>query len=294
MIGRITTLMTSAQILQDINNAQDQLNTTQEELSTGRTINQPSDNPYGASLAVQLNQNLAGLSQYSNQITDGNAWTQAASTGLTSIQNAVQRVQELVVSASNGTLSASQLADTGDEVSQLQQEIMQVADTKYNGQNVFAGGTTTAGQTYGGTPGQTVTRQIGPGSSVQVNTDLGALLGNGSGDGGLLDTLNSIVTQLNAGSSAGVSGLSNALQANLNTLEGIQANVGSAQDRLTQASTTIQALQTNDATALSNDQDANMAATMTTFSSQQAAFEAALQAGANIVQTSLMNFLSTS
>ena len=45
--------------------------------------------------------------------------------------------------------------------------------------------------------------------------------------------------------------------------------------------------------ALSDDQDANMAATLTTYSNEQTAFSAALKAGADIVQSSLMDFLST-
>jgi flagellar hook-associated protein 3 FlgL len=299
MVGRITTLMTSAQILSNINSAQDALDTTQQELSTGLSINQPSDNPYGASLATQLNQQIAGLGAYTGQVTDGTAWAQATGTALTNIQSALQRVQELAVEASNGTQSSSDLADIGDEVSQLSQEIIQSANSQYNGQYIFSGSATgtapyaSTGGAYQGNTGSIV-RQIGPNTSLQVNTNLSSLLGNGSNDTGLLSTLGKITADLN-GTGAGASDLSNqlsALQGNLNTLESMQASNGSTQDRLTQASTTIQSLQTNATTALSNDEDVNMASAMTTFSSEQAAFQAALQAGAKIVQTSLMNFLS--
>lgn len=302
MIGRITTLMTSARILSDINASQEQLDVTQRELSSGLSINQPSDNPYGASLATQLHQNLAGLGAYSYQVTDGSAWTQASSTALTSIQGAVQRVQELVVKAGNGTYSEGDLSDMAAEVSQLKASILQSANTQYNGQYVFAGSavstapySSATGDAYQGDSG-TVTRDIGPGTSVQVNANISQLLGNGGSDGGLLSTLNQVISDLTGGSSAAVADLTGtqlgALAGHLDTLGTMQATVGATQSRLTQASTTIQALQTNDTTALSNDEDVNMAQAMTNFSSQQAAFEAALQAGAHIVQTSLMNFLS--
>ena len=61
--GRITTQMTTASVLSSINNVQDQLATTQQQLSTGLSINQPSDNPYGASLAIQLKNGLPGAQQ---------------------------------------------------------------------------------------------------------------------------------------------------------------------------------------------------------------------------------------
>ena len=299
MIGRITTQMETAQVLADINSSQDALNVTQEQLSTGLTINQPSDNPYGASLAVQLNQALSGLTAYNGQITDGSAWSQATSTALTTIQNSLERAQELVVGAANGSDSATDLSATAAEVSSLTQSILQAANSQYNGQYIFGGSQTgtqpydTTTQTYQGDNG-TVMRAIGPNTSVQVNTDISSLLGSGTTGSGLLATLNSIQTDLTSGNQADLSNQITSLQNNLNTLEQLQATAGSTQNRLTAATTTITALQNSDTESLSNDEDANMATTMTTFSSQQAAFEAALQAGAQIVQTSLMNFLSTS
>jgi len=304
MIGRITPLMTTAQVLSNISNFEDQLSTTQEEMSTGLSINQPSDNPYGASLAVSLNTDLSGLSDYSNNVTDGTAWTSAATSALDNVQSMVQRVQELVVQASNGSESASDLQSTQDEVNQLKDAIKQEANTQYNGQYVFSG-TATGTEPYSSSTGDvfqgntsSVTREVGPNSSVPVNADISSLLGSGSSaaDGKLLDTLTQISNDLGGGTSADVADLStnqlNNLQTSLNSLEGLQANVGSAQNRLTLAATRITGLQTSDTAALSNDQDANIAQTYTTYSNEQAALTAALRAGANIVQSSLMDFLN--
>jgi flagellar hook-associated protein 3 FlgL len=216
----------------------------------------------------------------------------------------VQRVQELVVGASNGSESASDLQATQDEVNQLKDAIKQEANTQYNGQYVFSG-TATGTEPYSSSTGDvfqgntsSVTREVGPNSSVPVNADISSLLGSGSSaaDGKLLDTLTQISNDLGGGTSADVADLStnqlSNLQTSLNSLEGLQANVGSAQNRLTLASTRITGLQTSDTAALSNDQDANIAQTYTTYSNEQAALTAALRAGANIVQSSLMNFLN--
>ncbi|MGH2914265.1 MAG: flagellar hook-associated protein FlgL [Solirubrobacteraceae bacterium] len=304
MLGRITPLMTSAQVLANINSLQDQLATTQQQLSTGKTINQPSDNPYGASLAISLNQDLAGLNNYASNATDGAAWTSAATTALGNVQSMFQRAQELVVAAANGDQSGTDLAAGAAEINQLTDAIKQAADTQYDGQYIFSGTETgtapysqATGDVFQGDTGA-VTREVGPGSSVQVNANLSSLLGSGqgAGDGGLLDTLRTIAADMTGGTAADIADLSNNqlsnLQNNLGTLEGLQANVGAAQNRLTLAQTRIQGLQTSDTAALSNDEDANMAATYTTFSNEQAAFTAALRAGANIVQSSLMNFLT--
>jgi flagellar hook-associated protein 3 FlgL len=303
MIGRITQMMTTSQVLNDITNAQDQMDTTAEQLSSGKRINQPSDDPYGASLAVQLNSDMAGLSNYSSSITDGTAWSAAADTSLQNMQGMVQRVQELVVGAANGTESATDRAAAATEVTQLAAALKQEANTQYDGQYIFSG-TATGTPPYSAATGDVfqgntsaVTRQIGPNSPLQVNADVSSVLGSGTSanDGKLLDTLNTIAADLNGGSPAQLSDLSTrltSLQSNQNTLLQLQATVGSTTNRLSLAATRIQGLQTSDTAALSNDQDADMAATMTTYSNQQAAFQAALRAGANIVQSSLMQFLS--
>jgi flagellar hook-associated protein 3 FlgL len=304
MIGRITSQMTTQSVLTSIMNVQDQMATTQEQLSTGKSINQPSDNPYGASLAVQLNSDLSGLSAYSSNVTDGTAWAGAATTALQNVQSMLQRVQEVVTQAANGTESSADRAASADEVNQLIDAIKQEANAQYNGQYVFSGTATgtapyssATGDVFQGNTGA-VLRQIGPNSQLQVNADISSLLGSGTAanDGKLLDTLRTISSDLTSGSSSAVADLSNNQLGNLNnsltTLEQLQANVGAATDRLNLASTRIQGLQASDTAALSNDEDVNMAQAMTTFSNQQAAFQAALRAGANIVQQSLMNFLN--
>lgn len=301
---RITTQMTTTGVLANINNVQQQLATTQQQLSTGLSINQPSDNPYGASLAIQLKNDLQNLGNYQSSVTDGTAWSSAADTSLSNVMSMLQRAQELTIQASNGDESATDLSATADEIDQLADAMKQEANAQYNGQYIFSGtatGTapysTATGDVFQGNTGS-IQRTIGPNSNLQVNVDISGLLGSGSGaaDGKLLDTLRTVAADMRSGNSTGVADLSSNqlgnLQNSLNSLEQLQANVGAVQNRLSMASTRIQGLQNSDTAALSNDEDVNMAQAMTTFSNQQAAFTAALRAGANIVQSSLMDFLN--
>jgi flagellar hook-associated protein 3 FlgL len=297
-LTRITTLMTSNQILSEINSSQAALANTEEELSTGKTINEPSDNPYGASLAVQLNGQLSQLNDYNNNITDGQAWTSTATTALNSIQQQVQRAQELVTEAGNGTLQPSQLADIGSEINSIISSIQSTANTQYNGQYVFSGTSTSTAPydssgNYQGSTSQ-VTRQIGPNANVTVSVNISSALGTSSTTG-LLSTLSSIANQLT--SDTGTSALNTTdltdLQTGLNSLSTLQTQLGTSTDQMTMAASTISDMQTSVSSDLSNDVEANMASTMTTYSNEEAAFTAALKAGASIVQSSLMDFLSS-
>lgn len=305
MIGRITNQMASQMTLAGIQTALDQLDTTQQQLSTGKRINQPSDDPSGTALALKLNTDLANLTNYSNQVTDGTGWSQASSSALSDVTNSVQRIRELTLEAANGTQTTADMQASAQEVNQLIDQIKQDANSQYDGQYVFSGSATSTApyqsglnDSYAGNTGQ-VTRAIGPNTTLAVNANLSAVLGTGqtvsgqpAGDGLLLNSLRNIADDMQSGKSSALSSDMSSLDTNLNSLTGLSANVGAVQDRLQMASSRIQTLQASDTQVLSNTQDADMAATETNFSTQQAALTAALQAGAHIVQESLMNFLS--
>ncbi len=304
MIGRITNEMSSQMTLAGIETALDRVDTTQQQLSTGKKINQPSDDPSGTSLALQLNSQLSNLNTYSNNVTDGTGWAQASGSALTDITNAVQRIRSLTLEAANGTQTTADMQASGQEVNQLIDEIKQDANTQYNGQSVFAGSATTTAPYQSGSndayAGNTasVNRQIGPNTTLAINGNLGAVLGSGqttsgqpAGDGLLLNTLRNISDAMQSGTSNQLTGDLSSLDTNFNSLAGLTANGGAVQDRLQMAASRIETLQTSDTQVLSNTQDADMASTEISFSTEQAALTAALQAGASIVQQSLMNFL---
>jgi len=295
--------MVRSSTLNDINSALSALERSSSELSSGKTILAPSDNPYGASRVIDLQSQLDGLTSYERNVTDGISWASTAESSMASMSSVVQRVRELLVQASNGTYNQGNLNSIATEVSQLTQTIKQDANTQYAGQYVFSGSLTTTApyqqgetDTYAGNTG-TVARSIGPGASVTVTTNISSLLGNGAAakDGKLLDTLRTISQHLLEGSTESRQALNTtdlkSLDANIEVLSQLQAGTGSAVEQLHTAAGRIEDLQAAITKTLSNTQDADIAKTSMAFSNEQAAYQAALRAGATIVQESLLNFL---
>jgi flagellar hook-associated protein 3 FlgL len=303
MTERITPAMVTSSTLNDLTSSLAALERTTDELSSGRTILEPSDNPYGASRVIDLNSQLEGLSAYESDAQDGISWENTASSAMSNMNAIAQRVRELVVQAANGTNNQSDLNTIALEVEQLTESVKQDADTQYAGQYVFAGtATTTAPYEQGPNDeykgnAETVSRAVGPGASVTITTNVSTLLGNGEAaeDGKLLDTLRTIAQHLRGGTAEdkealGTTDLTN-LDTNLETLSQLQAVSGSAIDQLRVALTRNEDLQTSITESLSNTEDTNIAATSIAYANEQAAYEAALRAGATIVQESLLNFL---
>jgi flagellar hook-associated protein 3 FlgL len=300
---RITPAMVTASTLNDLNSSLTALERTSDELSSGKTILEPSDNPYGASRVIDLQSELDGLSSYESNVKDGISWENTASSAMSSINSAAQRVRELILQAANGTTNQSDLETIALQVEQLTEGIKQDADSQYAGQYIFSGTLSTtrpyeqgANDEYQGN-GETISRAVGPGSTVPISTNISTLLGNGeaSGDGKLLDTLRTTIKNLRGGTAADREALTNTdlqnLDGNLETLSELQATAGSSIDQLQAALSRNEDLQTAISESLSNTDDTNVAATSIAYANEQAAYNAALRAGATIVQESLLNFL---
>jgi flagellar hook-associated protein 3 FlgL len=301
MSDRITPAMVTSSTLNDLNSSLAALQRTSEELSSGRTILEPSDNPYGASRVIDLQSQLDGLSSYESDAQDGISWENTATSAMSSINEVAQRVRELLVQGANGTYNQADLETMALQVEQLTESVKQDANTQYAGQYVFSGTATTtapyeqgANDEYKGNA-ETVSRAVGPGASVTITTNISTLLGEGGEDGKLLDTLRTIAKDMRGGTAEDKNALGTTdlqkLDTNIEALTQLQAAAGSATDQLQAALTRNEDLQTSITEALTNTEDTNVAATSVAYANEQAAYEAALRAAATIVQESLLNFL---
>jgi flagellar hook-associated protein 3 FlgL len=294
---RITQGMLNQTLLYDLQNVTSQLSTSEQELSSGYKLNQPSDDPYGASQALKLRADLASNQQYQGNVSDANAWQSVADTALGDIGDSVQRARDLVIQGANDTNAASDRTAIVTELTQLIDSIKTDANTQYAGRYIFSGTATNtqpyqqgAVDTYSGNTAS-ITREIGAGVQVSINQPGSAIIGDASS--GLLSTLRTIVNDLNSGNTSALSTTDlNALDAANDSLLNSRAQVGALSDRLTTATNRLQQTQQSTTQLLSNVQDADMTQVMVSFSTQQAAYQAALRAGAQIVQPSLMDFLS--
>jgi flagellar hook-associated protein 3 FlgL len=303
MTMRITTMMTSRTTLRDLNDDLGRLSKLQEQLSSGKRITRPSDDPYGTSRALGLRSEVTGLQQFQRNVADGTGWLNTGDTALSQMSDALQRVRELVIQGSNDAVGAQARMSIADEIDQLTESVKQEASVRYGGRYVFSGtATDTAPYVLGGSDAYagdagTITREIGPGVQIPINTDISGLLGSGqaASDDKLLNTLRDVADHLRGGTTADVDALRTTdlqrLDASMDVLNGVRADIGARTNRLATADSRLTALEENSTKLLSETEDADAAKTIVEYSTQQAAYNAALRAGANIVQSSLLDFL---
>jgi flagellar hook-associated protein 3 FlgL len=309
MTERITSSMVADQLLSTIDNDLNTLDTTEQQVSSGFQINEASDNPYGAALSLSLNTQISNYDSYQSNVTNSTAWTETQSDALQEILSEVQSVRTTVVEASNGALDQNDLNDASESVLAAIGAIKSSADAQDDDQYVFSGTATTVppyeqdvSDTDAFNPAANTdanNQLIGPSTTVNITANLQSVLGNGDGsttpggDGQLLSTLRQINSDLQSGNQAGLTQDLSSLDTNLDSLLSLQAQVGSTQDQLQDASAQLQDFVTADQTQLGNTEDTNMASALVNFSTEQTSYQSALQASADIIQTSLLNYLQS-
>jgi flagellar hook-associated protein 3 FlgL len=298
MTTRITDSMISRTVLSDLQNVAAELNKTQQKMSSGKELTKPSDNPYQVSRALQLRDELDQNQQYQRNVDDVNSWQTVTDTALGQIADYVQRARELLIQG--GTDSSSQDARNAiaTEITQLIDSLKTSGNAKLGDRYVFAGSSTLTApyqiggaDTYSGNT-EVVQRQIGPGVTIDLNVIGQQVLGDDTS--GLLASLRTIVNDLqtNNGDALRTTDIQS-LDASLDTITSAQAVVGARQNRLDAAGSRLQQLEESTTSLLSNTEDADMAETIMHYSMQQAVYQSALRAGAEIIQPSLMDYLTS-
>jgi flagellin len=116
------------------------LQKSMERLSSGFRINRAGDDAAGLAISEKLKAQVGGLMQAARNSGDGISMVQTAEGGMEEIQNMMQRMRELAVSASNDTLGTGERMNIAQELDALRQEANNVANrTKFNGIGLLTG-----------------------------------------------------------------------------------------------------------------------------------------------------------
>ena len=109
-------------------------------LSSGLKIVNAKDNPSGLALARRMNAQIEGLKAANQNAGDGVSIIEVADGAMSEIHAMLQRINELAVKASTGTLTDGDREVVNQEVVQLKAEISRITtDTQFNGQTLLDG-----------------------------------------------------------------------------------------------------------------------------------------------------------
>ncbi len=275
-----------------------------QQLTSGKSITKPSDDPAGTVSALQVRSDLRAQAQYSRNADDGRAWLTTSENALTSGLALMNRARSLTLQGlSTGSTTPESRQALAVEIRGLRQEMAGLANSTYLGRPVFGG--TTAGQqafdpvtgAYVGDAG-TVDRRLDASTTVRVDTGGIAVFGGTAAAGTTpADPTTSIFAVLDR-IEQHLTGDDTQLQADLVELDvalsrmtGAVADIGSRYARTDRLQEIARDTSLSMTAQLSQIEDIDLPRTILELQTQQVAYQASLGATAKVIQPTLMDFL---
>ena len=290
---RVTPGIVSRTMVDGLGQNLDRLQKLQEQISSGRLVNRPSDSPVATVASMQIRSDQARTTQYSRNADDGRGWLTTADTALTSSLSSIGRVRELLGSSLSGAISPEARSAIAKEVESLRDGAIDLANTRYLGRAVFAGTADTplaydASGTYLGDNG-IVQRTVAQGTSVPVSTVGPAAFG--SGPDALFTVLADIATHLKNDDTVALNADLTRLDKATGSVQNALAEVGARYNRVESMQNAAISKLVTLTDQLSATEDIDLPKTIMELQLQQTAYQAALGSTAKVIQPSLLDFL---
>lgn len=137
---RITNKMMTNNVMYNINSNKNQLSTLENQYSTGKKIQKPSDDPIVAVRALKLRTNLSELNQYvEKNIPDALAWMDTTEGSLGVVNEILRKMNTYCNQGANDPLTAKDRDSIVTNLTELKQQIYQEGNSNYAGRYVFSG-----------------------------------------------------------------------------------------------------------------------------------------------------------
>jgi flagellar hook-associated protein 3 FlgL len=290
---RITQKAVTLTSLQGLNGNLARLGDLQNQLTSGKLINRPSDSPTGTNKAMQTRAEQATLAQYTRNASDAKGWLDQADGTLMQMIDMTQRIRDLTLQGSNAASSPASQQALSTEVASLRDGLINLANTRVAGRPVFGGVTAgdkayDAAGTYVGSPTGTVTRRVSDSELLRV--DLRGPEAFGTGAASLFSVVNDIAVDLVAAPGDLATDLAN-LDTALKTMQGAVADIGARGSRLERLERVNADRTVTLTTQLSAAEDIDLPNTIMQLSMQETGYQAALAATAKVISPTLLDFL---
>lgn len=295
---RITNNMMNTAFLQDLQRNLRNLDTMQRRINSGKVVSRPSDDPVRLQQIFKLETALDQHEQYIRNIDDAHAWLSSTDAALNQAGGIMIQIKGIAVQGANGSNDQGAMSALADEVQQIAEQLIGVANATHAGRYLFAGNNTTekpfedinwADRTieFKGN-GYQMKYEIGPQVTMVVNTTADKAFGPNAQAIDLLvrledalrndqkDEINTILGELDKVESKFLTARSE-VGARMNRLE-------STKSRFIDDIITYKALK-------SQAEDVDASEAIMYLKTQEAVYHASLAVGARLMQPSLVDYL---
>ena len=286
-------------ILSALQQSQSTLNTALEQVSTGKSVNVPSDNPAAAADMVQNTIESGNVDQYTKNVTGELSMVQSADSALSSVVTSLTQAVTLGTEGANGTNSTANQQAIAQQVQGILASVVTQANLSYQGSYLFGGTASTtapytadpsspSGYSYNGNNG-TNSVAIGDSTNLQINLPGSQIFSNSTSN--VLESLSSLVSALQSGNTSAISTATTAVTTALNYVGQQRVFYANAESQLNSQETYLQQETVNLSSQQTSLVGVDMAQAATELSQAETSNSAALAAAAKVLPDTLLSYL---
>lgn len=291
---RITQTMLSNNMLRNLMNSQVKMDKYLEQLYTQKKISRPSDDPVIAMKGMKYRTEVIEIEQYKRNTIEVNNWMDNSDAALDKATEAMQRLRELAVQASNlGTNSEDEHASIMAEAEQLKKHMIDIANTNVNGKYIFNGTNTGKKPVEIDDDGTLSTNQSNDPVMIEVSKGT-TIRANVSPDGvfdeGLFTAIDDFIERLeNNPDQLGTS--IEELDDKISNIINARADLGARMNRLELIENRLEEQEGVAKKTMVTNENIDFEEAITNLITQETLHRAALSAGSRIIQPTLIDFL---
>lgn len=300
---RVTQSMLSSNMLRNLNSSYGKMSKYQEQLTSGKLVNRPSDDPVIAVKGMGYRVDLDKNAQFQRNIREAHSWLDSTDESLGQVGEAMKRVKELIVQAANDTNTAEDREKIGAEISQIRSQIQDIANSKIGENYIFSGTHTNQPLYIDGKPNPNPT-QKGLQEKIEVNVFDGITMQINTRGDDYFKEVDNFMAKVEGLMKSGATGeeIGNAL--GLTTDKGIpgldavyektlvlRADVGARQNRVEMMENRLSLQEVSVTKQMSQNEDTDYAKAITEMVTTESIHQASLSVGAKIIQQTLVDFI---
>ncbi|PUU86940.1 flagellar hook-associated protein FlgL [Halanaerobium sp.] len=294
---RVTNSMMVRNMLDHLQNNLGDLNNLNEQLSSGKLFQMPSDAPIKVADSMNYKAQLNRNNQFQRNLDQAENWLNTTESALKSGTKVIQRARELTIYAANDSMTSDDRKMVAKEMKQLRDELIDISNAKLGDSYIFSG------QKTGEKPFEVVDNGIGDyvqyqgdknGVKRRLNENVEMQV-NLDGDEVFkkeIEALNKIYDDLDSGKSGEEIGDNlNAMDTAINNYAELRSEVGGKLQRTGNIISRLEANEVHLRDLKSKNEDADLAEVITELKMEETVYRASLASGSRIMQQSLVDFI---
>lgn len=288
---RVTQSMLSNNMLRNLSASYNKMGKLQEQLTTGKKVNRPSDDPVSVMKGMGYRKEVDKVMQYQRNLGEATNWLDSTDDTLDHVGSALHRANELMVNASTGTLTPDDRKAIQAEIEQLRKTVQDLANTKVGDKYIFSG-TKTGTPLYNEQTGfaadgafeEDIAIEVFDGVSLKVNV-------NGAEMFAEIDEMFRLIDEKIENEDLDFDQFITSTQTQLDAVLTHRADIGARQNRVEMMNHRLEAHEGIAKKQMSENEDIDYEKVITEMLTEESIHRAALSVGARIIQPSLVDFL---